>query len=251
MNASVTKQELVITRDRGGRMAYIKLFKDSISDHRIYELADRIEAALEETERRQLRSLTTLGILMRLWSYADTYITSDDQLHISLPALAAALNVPVTVLEKFPAEWLQLNANGGVTLPGYCKRNRILGKDARKVAYVRKLESNRRYKRRIREASSDHPDNGQEGSSEASSSHLGRRITGTGTGTSSGTSGTVRKSAPHAAPSRRAAAPRIKPGESSWIPVSASAPASGTTFDQDFEKRFGVKPASDDEEIPT
>lgn len=236
-------------------MAYFKVFKDSIADLRIYELADRIETPLAEIELHQLRGLACIGILMRLWSYADTYITSDDQLHLSLSALAAALNVPVTVLEKFPAEWLQLNANGGVTLPGYCKRNRILGKDARKVAYVKKLESNRRYKRRIRESSSDHPNNGQEGSTEESSgnpsSHLERRITGTGTGTSSGTYGTVRKSAPHAALSKRAAAPRIKPGESSWTPVSASAPASGTTFDQDFEKRFGVKPASDDEEIPT
>lgn len=225
-------------------MAYFKVFKDSVADQRIFDLADRIAGIdLGDGERHQLIGLAALGAVMRLWSYADTYIDSDDQLHVSLGGLAGVLNMPVSVLREFPEEWLRVTPEGDVILPGYCKRNQMQGKDQRKVAYQKRREADRlrkareRTRRRLR-ADTERTDNGHDADSVQPT--VGPPVPETGTGTAiaiaTATETAIPRAGEAAAPAKRAAPLKT------WVPVSQARGKRGKSFEEDFRRRFGVTP---------
>lgn len=70
------------------------------------------------------------GALVTLWVYADTHIRDDD----TLPCDAFALDAIVGLdgfCEVMPDEWLVVEADGGVRLPGYCVKNGLNAKRKR------------------------------------------------------------------------------------------------------------------------
>jgi len=96
---------------------HIRIDKNLREDPRVLELAKRHGKA------------TVLGTLVLVWSYADTYVRANNRLMLTLPALATELGLSLELLEHFPPEWLRVDADGLLTLPGYVSKNALAAKD--------------------------------------------------------------------------------------------------------------------------
>lgn len=120
---------------------YIKLRKDITDDPRLLELAEHYEEwlvhrlepqdlngdAIGDASRNALR-----GALVTLWCYADTHIRDDDTLPLGVGALSRILGLPSEIMLKFPKDWLSVEPDGGVKLPGYREKNGLITREKRK-----------------------------------------------------------------------------------------------------------------------
>jgi hypothetical protein len=82
-----------------------------------------------------LRGVTcnaALGALVKLWRYADRYISADDALPTALHELPEVVDLPIAVLRKFPPEWLMEMPDGRVRLPDYTAKNALNTKEKRR-----------------------------------------------------------------------------------------------------------------------
>ncbi len=160
-------------------MAYIRIDKDLINDPRLFALAERLEqiqaSALPaaafgiHANRNALRN-ALLGALVTLWCYADTHIRNDDTLPISLSSLSDVIGLPVEFLEHLPADWLTIQRDGTVKLPGYIEKNGIISKNRRR-------EQTRSRVARWRQ------ENDRRCNADGNALHRATTGTGTGTGT--------------------------------------------------------------------
>lgn len=120
---------------------YIRVDKDQANDARLLDIADNLARLwqvvahgnedLSEIENRHALRNALLGALVTLWCYADTHIRSDDSLPVTLSGLAPLVGLPETALELLVGIWLEEREDGNVVLPGYCKKNRLRGRDLR------------------------------------------------------------------------------------------------------------------------
>ena len=123
-------------------MAYIRIDKDLINDPRLFALAERLSEQTQSSSvlggglsshanRNALRN-ALLGALVTLWCYADTHIRSDDTLPISISSLSDVLGLPVEFLQHLPPDWLTIQPEGTIKLPGYIEKNGIISKNRRR-----------------------------------------------------------------------------------------------------------------------
>ncbi len=120
---------------------YIRIDKELPTDGRLLQIADQIAEKWTLLEggqplhplvtRHALRHAVT-GVIVTLWAYADTHIRRDNSLPVTLSGVTQIVNVPVTLLQLLPEEWLRVRPDGLVELPGYCEKNGIRAKDLRK-----------------------------------------------------------------------------------------------------------------------
>jgi hypothetical protein len=173
-------------------VAYVKLDKDLADDWRVLSLADSlvkewVAAGLSPVTGVTLignASNAVLGGLYCLWRYADTHLRSDDRLNLSLVALSSVTRLPVSLLEKFPTEWLRQNDDGSLTLPDYSSKNAVLNKDERRAQTRERV---RRYREKIRadhQHKSTRSSNGRNAiTKRKSNAGNAQRFQATGTGT--------------------------------------------------------------------
>lgn len=168
-------------------MAYVRFDKDLADDWRIYALAAELlkhwQAGMSETLRDEFRTAAcnaVIGGLFKLWSYADTHIRQKNVLHVTLETLADITNLPVTVLRKFPTDWLKDNGSAGVQLPGYSEKNCLIDKDIRREKTRQRVEKWRQRKAKEKRNAGNSVTGGN-----------GGVTTGTGPGTGPGTGTTV------------------------------------------------------------
>ena len=144
-------------------MAYVPLDKDMLNHPLLLALAGKVAAWLEslppDEVRDALRDASRTiahGSLARIWTYADSYISSDNTFPVTLEELAAAVTVPTEILRLWPQKWLQVREDGTVELPGYVQKNNLQGRDLRSAAAAKKradtAERNRKLRRRKRDA---------------------------------------------------------------------------------------------------
>ena len=142
-------------------MAYVKIDKDLCDDWRIFALANLlldewVAAGLSGDSRAAFRGAARnalLGGLYRLWRYADTHLVRHDRLKLALQGLEEVTQLPVTVLGKFPAEWLTVHDDGTIELPGYALKNSLIDRDDRREQTRERV---RRFRQRQRDAKSAH-----------------------------------------------------------------------------------------------
>lgn len=154
------------------------------------------------------------GVIVTLWTYADTHIFSDDSLRVTLDGLAAIVSCPVAWLKVLPEKWLRVRDDGYVVLPNYCWKNQLRPKDLRhadleaKRAHELELNAKRQRDFRKRRRNARH---GANTVMRNAASRMRHAPTGTGTGPLDPT-GTVPAGEARAAPSpsaaERAPAPR-------------------------------------------
>lgn len=219
-------------------MAYIRVDKDQPNDTRLFDLADTLaehwqvvyggNQDLPELENRHVLRHAVLGALVTLWVYADTHIRSDDSLPVTLSGLTQIVNLPVTILQEFPSDWLtEREEDGLVVLPGYCKKNNLTARDLRKKSADHKREQDRIRKQRQR-AKERHGKKGRDSSRDTprdtSRSHA---HTGTGTGT---------------LPLTNTSTGTVTPGAASHAAGHGAAATPRKSFEQDFVTRFGSAP---------
>jgi hypothetical protein len=216
---------------------YIRIDKDQVADQRLFDVADelaehwRISHGTDDLSpndfRHALRN-ALLGALVTLWAYADTHIRSDDALRVTLEGLAPIVGLPVEILEVLPEDWLQVNEEGCVVLPGYCEKNNIRARDLRKQDLSekrqRELQQGAERQRRHREKRLGKR-NGRVTQKSSRDRNGVTHPTGTGTGPLDPTGTVPESAAPRAAGRGAAAAPR-------------------QSFDEDFTQRFGRPPVS-------
>lgn len=235
---------------------YTRFDKDMPSDPRIMEsaehlytlldiqLAERTQDSLAEefpgvsvdfssTDARDLVCNALVGGLVHLWTYADTYINSDDSLPLSSGALARVMRLPQWCIHLYPADWLVIDEdNERVLLPGFCQKTGIKPRDIRKAdreLQRQKWAEDKRRQRRSRKAVSSASDNGK-----TSQRHL--KDTGVDTPPLPGTG---------------SRSPNHIPGP---VPMGAAPLAAGRgaaasprkSFEEDFSQRFGASPPKAD-----
>jgi hypothetical protein len=114
--------------------------KDLEGDPRVLALTenlldDMIERGLADCFRDAFRAIArnaVTGALYALWRHADTYLQTGDVTPVSVTGLASITGLSVTVLTRFPPEWLRERPDGTVELPGYSDKNMLVTKDLRK-----------------------------------------------------------------------------------------------------------------------
>jgi hypothetical protein len=170
---------------------YVKLDKDLRDDDRVAALTDHmleywvslgVPAVLTDALRSNARN-AVMGGLYALWRHADTYLQRDDRLGGALRHLSDVTGLPVTLLKKFPRQWLIEHPDGTFELPGYSSKNSLLNKDERREGARERQARFRQRKREERNASRVTQRNAQERDT--------RVTTGTGTGTGPGTLPTI------------------------------------------------------------
>lgn len=87
--------------------------------------------------------IVTMGCLLKLWSYADTHIRSDDTLDLGLADIDELVCLP-GFASALPEDWLVEIDDGHVELPGYQEHN---GVEAKK----RDLNAKRQERKRLRQ----------------------------------------------------------------------------------------------------
>lgn len=154
--------------DRGTRVSsgHIRIDKDLSEDTRVWRLADQLLEhlsgqlpVLTPETRNALRGVTrnaALGALVKLWRYADHYISEDDALPTALHELAEVVSLPVEVLRSFPPEWLREMPDGRVRLPDYTAKNALNAKEKRR-AQSRERVRRWREKKALEEAGKSGP----------------------------------------------------------------------------------------------
>jgi hypothetical protein len=120
---------------------WIKWEKDLETDPRF----TRVVRKLRDTSVTQALPVTTLlvGALVRLWSYADSHIRSDDTLDLGPDDIDDMLGVP-GFCRALPDDWLTIIDEEHVELPGYQEHN---GVEAKK----RDLATKRQQRKRARD----------------------------------------------------------------------------------------------------
>lgn len=124
---------------------WIKVDKDMVDDPRVLEIAEalRDECNLHVVRMKNrsgedlgvtqevtaLRN-AVLGALVTLWRYAHEHIRDDDTLPIGLDALNAVVGIE-GFCELLPEDWLVIFDDGRIQLPGYCRKNNLIGKEKR------------------------------------------------------------------------------------------------------------------------
>lgn len=99
-----------------------------------------VTAALQPDTAQALAVTLTMGALVKLWSYADTYIRSDDTLDMGPADIDELVAIP-GFAEALPNDWLRVIDDEHVELPGYQTHNGI---EAKKTALSQKRMSNKR-----------------------------------------------------------------------------------------------------------
>lgn len=168
---------------------YIRMDKDLEDDPRVADLGDLL--AVSASIDKGLARDAVIGGLYRLWRHGDTHLGRHNRLKGASHGLARISEVtalPVSLLERFPVEWLHLHEDGTVELPDYAAKNALVDRDVRRANGRERTQRWREKKRR----DSLNGDSSHTVTAEASQRHQ-RVTTGTGPGTGPGTvpSGTV------------------------------------------------------------
>ena len=162
---------------------YIRMDKDLEDDPRIADLGDLL-AASAGIDKGLARD-AVIGGLYRLWRHADTHLGRHNRLKGAShgPArISEVTALPVSLLERFPTEWLLVHEDGTVELPDYSAKNALVDRDVRRANGRDRTQRWREKKRK----GSINGDASHDVTSEASHRHQ-RVTTGTGTGPGTGT----------------------------------------------------------------
>jgi hypothetical protein len=188
---------------------YIRMDKDLEDDPRIDELAERLADLVAIP--KPLACDAVIGGLYRLWRYGDTHLGRHNRLKgvsRGLARIGEVTALPLSLLQVFPREWLQVHPDGSIELPDYSAKNALINRDVRRA---NGRERTRRWREK-RSSPSVNGDASHDVTPTASPRHQSV-TTGTGTGTGTGTettetgSGTAPVSA-EAAGAEGAASPR-------------------------------------------
>lgn len=126
---------------------YVAIGKDLREDPRTLRLADVYGAHLfgdASPENCDASLDATVGLLHRLWTYADTHIRDDDTIAVTLSQVARVLRIPLEVLRAVPSDWLVEQPDGTILLPEYRERNGLISREVRR-------EKTRERMRKLRE----------------------------------------------------------------------------------------------------
>ena len=235
-------------------MAYTRADKDLPDDPRLMEAAEQLyvlidvslaertaselstefdcEVDFSSSDARELMCNAMLGGLVRLWTYADTYIRSDNLLPLSPGQLARVMRLPQWCVRLYPADWIEIDEDDcRVVLPGFVEKNGIKPRDIRKED--RQLQRDKWKLQKQNQRRSKKAKNGADNGADIKRTRRGQRgghapSTGTGPVPLTNT-GTVPESAPLAADPERAAAARQKlRGLAEQMRVPATAKGSGS-----------------------
>jgi hypothetical protein len=141
---------------------YIKVYKALIEDPRLLDLAHILAARPESgCADPHVWHNALIGVVVRLWTYGDRWVDRGDKLPIRPETLGDILGTPEWIARLLPGDWLRINdGDSSVTLPGYCAKNGIDGRDERKEKMPFPRERWRLKKRRQR---AKKPSNGHGG----------------------------------------------------------------------------------------
>lgn len=196
--------------------------KDLIDDERVDTLAEIYSQ--HAGIPKALACNAVIGGLYRLWRHGDTHLGRHNRLKGALrgPArIAEVTALPLSLIERFPKEWLAIHEDGSIELPDYSAKNSLIDRDLRRERgreRVRKWRERQKQKDRESNASQSVTDEAL---------HRYKSVT-TGTGTETGTSETG------TGPVTERAA----------LGVTPSAPAPRKSLDEELQTRFGVGPRS-------
>ena len=124
---------------------WIKFEKDLITDPRVKRIARLLRNDFVTHERYTLNGAVSLvvGALAQLWIYADTHITDDDILRVSVADVDEVVGI-VGFVNLLPTDWLEVLDAETIKLPSFHEHN---GTSAKKRALGAKRVSKHRTKR--------------------------------------------------------------------------------------------------------
>jgi len=113
---------------------YIRMDKDLEDDPRVGDLGDFLADSVGID--KGLARDAVMGGLYRLWRHGDTHLGRHNRLKGASHGLARISEVtalPVSLLERFPTEWLRVHEDGSVELPDYAAKNALIDRDVRRA----------------------------------------------------------------------------------------------------------------------
>lgn len=142
---------------------WIKWEKPLETDPRVLRMARKIDRRFtlfdtqvtDDTDPSNASALPAVtwvcGALLRLWSYADTHIRSDDMLEVGPDEIDQIVGLP-GFSEICPSDWLEVIDEETVKLPDYQEHN---GTEARRKAQVQKRVERHRNRKALQGSNAD------------------------------------------------------------------------------------------------
>lgn len=119
---------------------WIKWEKDLESDPRVLRMARELKRMCNDAPFHYVTLVC--GALIRIWSYADSHIRSDNTIDMSVMELDQVIGIP-GFCEMMPADWLREKNGRAVELPQFQEHN---GVEAKKRALTQKRVAQHRSK---------------------------------------------------------------------------------------------------------
>jgi hypothetical protein len=123
---------------------WIKWEKDIETDPRFLKLVPKVSRLLRDMSVTGALPVTAtvVGALVRMWSYADTHIRSDDTLDLGADGLDALIGIP-GFCSVLPEDWIVVVNDECVDLPGYQDHNGVEAKKRDQATKRQQLKRSR------------------------------------------------------------------------------------------------------------